>query len=300
MTKRILVLTIVFLLCLEKIQAQLTDLARLEYTFFPQGNSENSFRRLRAFINIPYEVYEDAFLIVGLEYRNVNLLLRDDPPFNANNIERFQNFNTTLGFTDKWKNNWRWALQADFRLASNFDGTLIGDDFIVGGSAYFINDKTKNNLESPLEKPWRLILGLNYSTTAGRPFPLPFVNYYREFAPKWSHTIGVPKSTIKYKFLKGMAVQGFITLDGFFANIQDNTEITLPNNETLLGENISLTTLLSGLGYEWEFIDHCIFYVYTGHTIVNEIRFRDTAGDNVYEVNNENNWYGRTGIKVKI
>ncbi|GER59744.1 DUF6268 family outer membrane beta-barrel protein [Patiriisocius marinus] len=295
-----LVFILVSFLFVQNSNAQLTDLARLEYTYFPQDNSDNTFKRLRAFVNYPYEIYEDAYLVVGVEYRNVNLLLRDNLPFDNNNIERFQSFTGSLGFTDKMENNWRWAVQAEIKLASNFDNSITGDDYIFGGSAYFIKDRTKLTQENMPKKPWRLIMGLNYSTTAGRPFPLPFINYYREFAPKWSHTLGVPKSNVKYKFVPGMAFQAFITLDGFYANIQENTPISLPDNSQLLGENISLTTLLSGLGYEWEFMDHFVFYVYGGHTIINEIRFRDSAGDNVYVINDENNWYGRSGIKVKI
>ena len=94
-----------------------------------------------------------------------------------------------------------------------------------------------------------------------------------------------------------MKLQGFITLDGFFANIQENAPIEGTN---LVGENISMTTLLSGLGYEWEFIDHFVLYVYGGHTIINDIRLRDKQGNDIYTINDQNNFYGRGGIKCKI
>lgn len=300
MIYRSFLILLVSFLFVQTSQAQLTDLARLEYTYFPQDNSDNTFKRLRAFVNYPYEIYEDAYLVVGLEYRNINLTLRDEQPFSNTDIERFQSFTGSIGFTDKLKNDWRYAIQGEVKLASNFENSITGEDYIFGGSVYFIKDKTKLSLENKPEKPWRLIMGINYSTTAGRPYPLPFINYYREFAPKWTHTLGVPKSNVKYRFVPKMALQAFVTLDGFYANIQDNTVIDQPDNNQLLGENISLTTLLSGIGYEWEFIDHFVFYVYGGHTIINEIRFRDSSGDNVFVINEDNNWYTRTGIKVKI
>ncbi|WP_263649803.1 DUF6268 family outer membrane beta-barrel protein [Rasiella rasia] len=277
--------------------AQLTDLARVEYTYFPQDDSENSFKRFRAFANVPVQINDDAYIVTGLEYRNVNVSLGDPLPFATTDNERFQNFVLTVGFTDKLESGWRYAIQGEARLASNFQSSIVSDDYVFGGSFYFIKDRTGKKMETPPEKPWRLVLGLNYSTTAGRPFPLPFINYYREFAPKWSFGLGVPKSNIKFEFVKDMKLQGFVTLDGFFANIQENVPIQGTN---LVGENISMTTLLSGIGYEWEFMDHLVFYIYGGHTIINDIRLRDSKGNDVYTINDQNNFYGRTGIKLKV
>lgn len=279
------------------VHAQLTDLARVEYTYFPQKDSDNSFRRFRAFANVPIQINDDAYIVTGFEYRNVHLKLLDSLPFNTSDNERFQNFVVTLGFTDKLESGWRYAIQGEARLASNFAGDgLNRDDYVFGGSFYFIKDRTGKKGEETPEKPWRLVLGLNYSTTAGRPFPLPFINYYREFAPKWSFGLGVPKSNLKYEFVPNMKLQAFVTLDGFFANLQENEPLVSGG----LAENISMTTLLSGLGYEWEFVDHVVFYVYAGHTIINDIRLRDGNGDDVLTLNDTNTFYGRTGIKLKI
>jgi Domain of unknown function (DUF6268) len=280
-----------------KTEAQVTDLARVEYTYFPQDKSENTFSRFRAFVNVPFQVDDDAYIVSGFEYRNVNMELGEPVPFNKTNKEHFQNFVLTLGFTDKFESGWRYAVQGEARLASNFEFTLVRDDLIFGGSVYMIKDRTGTDEINPPEKPWRLVLGINYSTTAGRPFPLPFINYYREFAPKWSFGLGVPKSNLKYEFLPDQELQLFATLDGFFANIQENAPIAGTN---LVGENISMTVALAGFGYDWEFIDHFVFYVYGGHTIINDIRLRDSKGNDVYTIDDKNNFYARGGIKLKI
>jgi hypothetical protein len=290
---------IVYFLCMGiafSVKAQLTDLARVEYTYFPQGDSENSFKRFRAFVNVPFQVDDDAYIVAGFEYRNVFLKLEDMSPFPASDLERYQNFTTTLGFTDKLESGWRYALQAEFRLASNFVSKVTSDDFILGGSIFAIRDKTGR--DDNVRKPWRLVIGLNYSTTAGRPFPLPFINYYREFAPKWTFGAGIPKSNIKYELAPNMKLQGFVTLDGFFANIQDNIEIN--DGSGRIGENISMTTLLSGIGYEYEFIDHVLFFVYGGYTLLNDIRIDDGDYNEVFIINDTNSFYTRGGIKLKI
>ncbi|HSJ12579.1 MAG TPA: hypothetical protein VK916_07820, partial [Gillisia sp.] len=51
-------------------QGQSTDLARIEYTYFPQTDSDNSFRRFRSFVNFPIKLNENgAYLVPGIEYR---------------------------------------------------------------------------------------------------------------------------------------------------------------------------------------------------------------------------------------
>lgn len=290
---------VTILICSQHSYSQVTDLARIEYTYFPQDDSENTFKRFRVFANYPIQLSEDGYLVIGVEYRNVDLDLGDDLPFQKENIQEFSNYAGTIGYTNKMKNDWRYAFQAELRLASNFTDGIVSEDYIIGGSAYFIKDRTGDEENAP-EKPWRLVLGLNYSTTAGRPFPLPFINYYREFATDWSFGLGVPKSNVKWEFVPNHELQGFVTLDGFFANIQEDLAVTQSNGQQDLGNNISMTTLLSGLGYSWKFIEHFEFYLYFGHTIINNIRIEDDKNNEVYTINDQNNFYGRTGIKLKI
>lgn len=278
--------------------AQLTDLARIEYTYFPQSDSDNSFRRFRSFINVPLKLSEGTYLVPGFEYRNVNLKFEDETPFSRSNLDRFESFSFSMGYTTKLNNKWRLGAQVAARATSNFStGELLKNDVIYTGAVYFINDKTR----SGLDKPWRLILGGRLDTESGRPFPLPFVNYYREFHPDWSFVLGVPKSNIK-RYLgneQKHILQAFVTLDGFYANIQNNVSI-IDQELFNTAESISMTVVLSGLGYEFKFTDHLVFYLYAGYTLVNDIRLRDGDREDVFQVNDANTFYGRSGIKFKI
>lgn len=290
-----------YLLCIGvsvSASGQLTDLARVEYTFFPQRDSDNSFRRLRSFINVPLKIKEGTYIVPGFEYRNVNLKFEDETPFSRINLDRYQSFSFSLGYTQPLNTKWRFGAQVAARATSNFStGNLLSDDVIYTGAVYFINDKTKEGLD----KPWRLILGGRLDTESGRPFPLPFVNYYREFHPDWSFVLGVPKSNIKRYFgdKRKHILQAFVTLDGFFANIQDNVDIQ-KEEPFDTADSISMTVILSGLGYEFQFTDHLVFYLYAGYTLVNDIRLRDADRNNVFQVNDVNTFYGRSGIKFKI
>lgn len=279
------------------IQAQSTDLARIEYTYFPQTDSDNSFRRFKTFINFPIKIGgEDSYLVPGVEYENINFKYEDLSPFsNMQELDRFQSFTLSLGYTFPMKNDWRFAATAGGMLASNFEeGKTIKDDLLYTGSVFFIKDKTG---EGEAEKPWRLIAGLHYSTTSGFPFPLPVINYYREFSPKWSYSAGVPKTNVKYSFNEKHHLQAFATLDGFFANIQNNRLLPATGE---IAENISMTIVLGGVGYEYNFTKHLVYYLYAGHTLMNDIRLRDANKDDVYVINKVNTFYGRSGIKFKI
>ncbi|MDT0556761.1 DUF6268 family outer membrane beta-barrel protein [Patiriisocius hiemis] len=275
---------------------QTTDLARIEYTYAPQSSSDNSFRRFRTFLNFPIPIAEDDYLVAGIEYRNINILLKDDLPFNNEGFERYQSFKFTVGYTAKMKNDWRYAIKAETIIASDFSRRINGDDFIYGGSLFFIKDRTGGDEVKNVKKPWRIILGATYGTNAGRPFPLPIINYFRKMHPNWSYTLGVPKTNLKYYITDKHILQGFVTLDGFFANIQE--DINLPNNKA--GSTISMTTVLSGMGYEYLFTKNLLFYFYGGHTLINDIRLRNDNADDVLTLNDANTFYLRSGIKFKI
>ena len=279
--------------------AQSTDLARLEYTYFPQKNSDNSFRRLRALTVFPIKLKkEGSYLVPGLEYRNVHFKYEDPEVFDTSELDRFQSFTATLGYTFKFGNDWRFATNGGVKIASNFsEGYIDNDDLIYTGSVIFIKSKE----DEVNDDAWRLILGLQYSTTTGFPFPLPIINYYKRWDEKWSYAIGTPKSNLKYYLNDKHEFQLFVTLDGFFANVQDNFDATPDNtqNDNVV-DNISMTIILSGIGYEYSITDHFKFYLYGGHTIRNDIRLRDKNQDDVYKINETNTFYGRSGLKFTI
>ena len=292
--------TITFLFCLIGViaSAQVSDLARIEYTSIPQSKSENSVSRFRAFVNYPIRMkWEDCYLVVGIEYRNLDLDFNDPVPFSVDNLGKFQLFRTTVAYTFKMKRNWRFAAKVGLEVDSNFDESKITrNDTKFTGALFFI----KSKMGDEVEKPSRFIIGLNYSTNAGRPFPIPVINYFKKFRPNWTYSLGTPKTNIKHILSKKQTLQAFVTLDGFFSNIQNNLEINNVDGSVSSADNISMTLVLGGIGYEYHFTKNLLLYAYGGHTFYNEIRLRDTDRNNLFRINNENTFYFRTGIKFKI
>ncbi|QNJ96760.1 hypothetical protein ALE3EI_0170 [Constantimarinum furrinae] len=277
--------------------SQTTDLARIEYLHIPFSNSNNSIDRYRALVQapIPLQVGSGQFLVIGLEYRNHQINIGEPVPFDPNVVKSIQNMEAYLGYTFKLNEDWRLGFKGGIRIASNLEHKIMSDDIIYLAAAYAILDK-KNDKE---EKPYRWIIGLNYSTTPGRSYPLPLINYYREFHPQWTYTLGVPKTNIRHYIntSKKDAFQAFVTLDNFFGNIQDNIVI---QGNPVVAENISMTNVLTGIGYEHYFTEHLLLYVYGAHTIYNEFRLRDNNRETAYIIDDANSFYLRTGLKFKF
>lgn len=271
--------------------AQSSDLFRVEYTNIPNSKASNSISRFRTIIQLPLKVSESNYFVVGGEYRYTDLDLKN-VPFSTDDLGSVQRIEGTVGFLHrKDGKEWIYAGKVGARISSNFETTLTSDDWIYIATGFAIRDRTK---EGQADKPNRLVLGLEYTTTPGRNFPLPIINYYREFAPQWTYTLGVPKTNIRYKFDDKNHLQAFVTLDNFFANIQGNKVI---NDQ--VAENISMTIILGGLGYEYYFTKHLMYYGYAAYSISNDYRLRTNERDDVYTIDDKNTIYFRTGIKFK-
>ncbi|MDG5492400.1 DUF6268 family outer membrane beta-barrel protein [Psychroserpens sp. SPM9] len=272
--------------------AQLTDLARLEYSFIPKSNSEDQYTRLRALVNYPIKTSEDCYLIVGAEYNRIILNIEDNYPFDTSALETINIIDLNIGYTFKTSEHWRIGLKANPRVASTLIDKITFEDVFLNGGIFAIHDRTD---DESLKRPYRLILGLTYNATTGVPFPLPFISYYRRVNDNWSFSAGVPKSNLKYFFNEKSMMQTFVSLDGYFANLQRPLVI---NDQEV--DHISLSVAVAGIGYEYCFTKNLVAYAYTGYTFRLNNVLRDNNRDEVFKLDDINAFYLRTGLKFKI
>ncbi len=284
--------SIVFCLIMHTIQAQLTDLARLEYSFIPKSDSEDEYTRFRGSFNIPLQTSEDCYFIIGAEYNRIILELEDNYPFSTDGLRRVHVADLNLAYTFKTNENWRLGLRFSPRIASTLTGRLSMDDVFLNGGIFAINDKRK---DETLKRPYRLILGLTYNSTTGLPFPLPFISYFRQINEKWSFNLGIPKMNLKYYLNEKHSIQSFFSIDGYYANIHDR--INIDGNQA---HHVSLSAIVGGLGYEYKFTKHLVAYAYTGYTLRLTNTIRDNNRDKLFNLGNVNAFYLRTGLKFKI
>ncbi|NRD19607.1 hypothetical protein HNV08_06075 [Winogradskyella eckloniae] len=274
------------------VKAQLSDLARLEYSFIPSSRSDDHYTRLKALVNYPIKIKDKDYLIVGGEYNRILLNLEDEYPFNTSQLNKLHVIDLNIGYTFKANEDWRLGFKISPRIASTLTHSLSMEDMFLNGGVFGIKDRTD---AEDIDKPYRLILGLTYNTTTGVPFPLPFISYFRLVNKHWSYSLGVPKSNIKYFYKEKNIFQSFVALDGYFANIQNPIQINGG-----VADNISLSVAIGGLGYEYCFTKHLVAYAYLGYTFRLNNQLRDDNRNNLYKLTDLNTFYFRSGIKFKI
>ncbi|WP_241507266.1 DUF6268 family outer membrane beta-barrel protein [Aquimarina sediminis] len=273
-------------------------MARIEYAYIPQADSDNVYSRFRFSANYPIKMDDKGtYFVVGTQYRFNNLQIEDELGIDKEGLEGFHTIGVELGYTFKMKNNWRFGTKIGVGISSNFEESGVeGDDFRYRGSLYFV--KTYKGRQEP--KMARLIVGVQYTNPASLNFPLPIINYFKRFHPSWSYAIGTPKTNIKYFFNDKSTLQAFVGLDRFYGNLQKNKVFVDKNGETKVVANASMLNVMGALGYEYYFTEHLLFYTYAGYTLSNEIRLRNGNQESVLTVNDGNTFYFRGGIKLKI
>ncbi|AXG68151.1 hypothetical protein KORDIASMS9_00341 [Kordia sp. SMS9] len=290
-TFRVLLCLLIF--CCSEVQAQLSDLARIDYTLIPNAKSNVEYSRFRALFNYPIKLKDDnTYLFLGLDYSNIHLRSEIDFPFNTRDLNDFQLLDFSIGYTTPLRNNWRLGV----RFQPGFSTNLVADalsikDVVLSGTIAFIKQGKKYN-----DKSTRLILGVTYGGNSGFNFPLPFVSYYKKFRPNWSYNLGIPKTNLQYYFSPKHRLKAYAQLDGFTSNLQ--REVPIIDGEA--AESINLSLILTGLQYEYHFTKQLQFYARAAYILAINNELRSDNRDPIFSLDNEAKIYLRSGIKFKI
>ncbi|MEA1786728.1 DUF6268 family outer membrane beta-barrel protein [Arenibacter sp. GZD96] len=294
MGKKLLGATIICILLAQQNCAQFSDLAAINFTGLPQGNSEVGYTRLRGLFNYPIRLSKGKYLFVGLDYSKIELSFNENiTTFDIDVLEDFQLLDLSIGYSFKLNEDWRFAARFSPGVSSNLVKQLNLEDVVFSGDVVFINDKRNDNT---IARPFRLILGASYSGNRGFPFPLPFISYYRKFRPDWSFNLGVPKANLQYHFSKKNRLKWVAELDGFTSNIQDNIQIS----DGRTADKINMAVLISGLQYEYHYNQHLEFFMNTSFILSSNASLRNNRNRTVASLSDSNSAYFRTGVRFKL
>ena len=274
--------------------AQLSDLAKIDYTKLPKGTSDVGYDRLRGLFNFPIKVNDGSFFLIGLDYSKIELSFDNNiDAFDIDAIEGFQLLDLNIGYTFKMNENWRFGARFTPGFSSNLVKELSFEDVVFSGDIVFINDKKDDKND---KKTYRLILGVSYSGNRGIPFPIPFISYYRKFHPNWSYKFGIPKTNLQYHLSKRSRFKLIAELDGFTSNIQGGLLV----NGDKLADKANMAIIIGGLRYEYKFTDHIELYFNVAHILSSSAKLKDRKNNTVISVNKSNTYYLRSGIRLKI
>ncbi|MBT8312143.1 MAG: hypothetical protein KJN91_04795, partial [Eudoraea sp.] len=241
-------------------------------------------------INMPFKLKGAKYLILGAEYNFIDFDPKRDFPFDDNELEQLHVVDFNLGYIFNWNKDWRFVGIVTPRLASNLVTDIGSRDFLINLTATFWKER------KDVDKPFRLVLGLTYNSTTGLPVPLPLINYYKRFHPRWAFTLGIPRSDLRMFLSERNILQLALFLDGYFVNAQN--DIVLPDNE--LGTSISLSTLVSAVGYQLKVSKMASFYGFAGYTLLQNGILRNDKRNKVFTLNNRGSLYYKVGFKVSI
>ncbi|WP_318311521.1 DUF6268 family outer membrane beta-barrel protein [Flagellimonas crocea] len=263
----------------------------MEYLNIPENDTGIKTQRYKTLINLPIKLNEKAdYLITGMEYNRFDMGYSQNLPFDKRELIRFHIIDLNVGLITKWNENWNLVTILTPRMASNFvTGTVTGD-FFMNATATLWKERAN------ADKPYRIVLGLTYNSTTGLPVPLPLINYSRRFHPDWSFTLGIPKSGLTYYISDKHSFEMALLLDGYYINLQNN--IPLENGQ--VASKISLTSLLGTFIYEYRITKRMSLFAMAGRTVVQEGILRNDDEGKVFLLNDESNFYIRTGLKIGI
>ncbi|MEM6685409.1 MAG: DUF6268 family outer membrane beta-barrel protein [Bacteroidota bacterium] len=281
------------LFCITKAHAQLSDLARIDYTYIPNAKSNVEYKRLRALFNYPIKLKDDdTYLFLGLDYSNIHLNSEIEFPFETRDLNDFQLLDFSIGYTTPLRNDWRLGIV----FQPGFSTNLVADalsikDVVLSGTVAFIK---KGKIYH--QKASRLILGVTYAGNSGFNFPLPFVSYFRKFSPDWSYNLGIPKTNLQYYFSQKHRLKAYAQLDGFASNLQ--REVPIIDGEA--AASINLTLILSGLQYEYHLTKQLQLYMRAAYIMATDNELRNESRAPIFSLDNKARIYLRTGIRFKI
>jgi len=284
------------LLTARGICAQISDLARIEYTNLPGLSTDFEFSRVRALLKYPVRLNGNgSYMVFGLDYSNIDLAFgEEERPFDQSQIDGFQIFDFTIGYTAKISEEWRIGAQIVPGFSSNLSASKLGiSDAVLSGGIVFIKDKKE---DSNVRVPYRLILGLFYGGNSGFPFPLPFISYYKRFHPNWSYNLGVPKSNIQWHISRKHRLKGNLQLDGFTANIQNGLQL----DSGQVAQSINMSLILLGLQYEFHFSQHLELFLRSSYIVTRNVNLRNDNRNDILLLDDSHGFSLRTGLRFKI
>ena len=215
--------------------AQLSDLAGIDYTYIPTVKSDVEYSRLRGLFNYPIKLKkEGTYLFLGIDYSNIHLRSNREFPFDTCDLNDFQLLDFNFGYTTPLNDTWRLGVQFKPGFSTNLAADALSlEDVVLSGTVVFI--KTGKEYYGKAQK---LVLGVTYSGNSGFNFPLPFISYFRKFDPKWSYNLGIPKTNLQHYFSEKHRLKAFAQLDRFTSNLQ--REVPIIDGEAANTINLSL------------------------------------------------------------
>ena len=270
--------------------AQSPDLFRLEYTLLPENDAKVQLSRVKLLVNYPITLKDSSNIIIGSEYNRIVYDVERNLGFANEGFNLLHVLDVNLAYVHKYNEEWRFIGVLTPRLASTLINPIENGGLSINVTAGGFRDRRN------IDQPSRLVLGLTYNSLVSLRIPLPIVYYEKQFHPKWTYVVGVPKMAMRFEPKKNNTFQLEFILDGYFVNLQNNVLLS----GTDLASSISSSAALVTFGYQYNFTKEMSMYIYGGHTLFQSSVLRDDDRNDIFTLNDEPSLYFRTGFRIGI
>ncbi|MCK0161328.1 DUF6268 family outer membrane beta-barrel protein [Allomuricauda sp. F6463D] len=270
--------------------AQISDEIGFEQGLF-SGSNVAKINKTKFVVGFPLFKTDRYSLSLGGAYQATNIEYVDvDVPFTTEMIEDFNMFSGSLKFAHALADSWSVILTGEGQISSNFDNDMGGDDVFYNGSLIFRNTDVENNTV------WKI--GAIYDHQYGLDTPIPWVTYSKQLTEKFGYQIGFPEMYANYNLGLCHQFSAFAKLDGFMGSFNDEMEVKVSDfDDTGI---LRQTSVVSGLGYSFNFLDNFSLNIDAGFSLYNNMTVEDYDGNEIYDFDYNNGFYGTIGIKYRF
>lgn len=280
---------LIFFLCVSmSAMAQMDrDLAGVDYVNLKQGNQSDGvdFERYNFRMTLPKRLKNGGGMLLNkFEYARTNISYAIDPNLDGD-VSHFHSISYTFGFIRPLKKDWTLITMMSPSISSNFASSIQWDDIRLFGMVMF---------SKSLKSDMKLNFGVRYSSTIGKPFPLPMVSLMWNPSDKWTLMLGFPRIDVQYQLTRSTR----IGTDFFMAGDNYTLGEDVPKGDNMI-DNISVMNMGGGLKLTQKLSKHLKLNLSSGYTFYRKFEFLD-GNDNVMEYDLDNNFYVKAGLSIGI
>ena len=261
------------------------DLAGFDYINLKQGDQSDGvdFERYNFRMTLPKRLKNGGGMLLNkLEYARTNISYAIDPNLDGD-VSNFHSLSYTFGFMRSFKKDWKLITMFSPSISSNFASTIQWDDIRLFGMVMF---------SKSLKSEMKLNFGVMYSSTIGRPFPLPMFNMMWKPSPKWTLMLGFPRIDVRYQLTRNT----WIGTDFFMAGDNYTLGEDLAKDDNAI-DNISVMNMGGGLKLTQKLSKFIKLNLSSGYTFYRKFEFLD-GNDRVMSYDLDNNLYLKAGISI--
>jgi len=263
------------------------DLAGFDYVNLRKGNESDGvdFERYNFRMTLPKRLKnEGGMLLNKLEYARTNISYAIDPNLDGD-VSNFHSISYTFGFIHPLKKDWTLISMVSPSISSNFASAIQWDDLHLFGMVMF---------SKSLKSDMKLNFGVRYSSTIGRPFPLPMFSLMWEPSPKWTLNLGFPRIEAQYQLTRNTR----IGTDFFMAGDNYTLGEDVPKDDNMI-DNISVMNMGGGLKLTQKLSKFIKLNLSSGYTFYRKFEFLD-GKDRLMSYDLDNNLYLKAGLSIGI